>query len=185
MTLGEPDGLRTQTSGPVGRFGIPILEVDGVIPAFGTGIATGPAWGPNVNAPSPTGEPSRLIPYTLQTDDPNIFAGGDAVNGPRSVIEAAANGKKAAQSIDRLINGLPLEPDPDDLFDDLFKTIRVYDPQEEVRVPEKQERIPLTKLTPEERNRNFMEVEQGYSPVEAVAEAERCLRCYRVVTLSV
>ena len=36
-----------------------------------------------------------------------------------------------------------------------------------------------------ERNRNFKEVEQGYSPAEAVAEAERCLRCYRVVTLSV
>jgi formate dehydrogenase (NADP+) beta subunit len=87
--------------------------------------------------------------------------------------------------MDRLINGLPLEPDHDDFFDDLFKVVRVYDPQEEVRVPEKLERLSVSKLTPDERNRNFDEVEQGYSTSEAVAEAERCLRCYRVVTLSV
>ncbi len=183
MTLGEPDASGRRRPVPVAGSEF-ILEVDGVIPALGQ-ESDWACLGPDCQCTLSDWGTVKVNPYTLQTDDPNIFAGGDAVNGPRSVIEAAANGKKAAESIDRLINGLPLEPDQDDLFDSLFKTIRVYDPQEEVRVPEKQERIPLTKLLPEERNRNFMEVEQGYSPAAAVAEAERCLRCYRVVTLSV
>ena len=183
MTLGEPDASGRRRPVPVAGSEF-ILEVDGVIPALGQ-ESDWACLGPDCQCTLSDWGTVKVNPYTLQTDDPDIFAGGDAVNGPRSVIEAAANGRKAAQSIDRLINGLPLEPDQDDLFDDLFKTIRVYDPQEEVRVPEKQNRIPLTKLLPEERNRNFMEVEQGYSPAAAVAEAERCLRCYRVVTLSV
>ena len=183
MTLGEPDdsGRRRPVLLEGSEF---LLEVDGVIPALGQ-ESDWACLGPECQCTLSEWGTVKVNPYTLQTDDPDIFAGGDAVNGPRSVIEAAANGKKAAQSIDRFINGLPLEPDQDDLFDDLFKAIRVYDPREEVRVPEKLERIPLTKLTPDERNQNFKEVEQGYSTVEAVAEAERCLRCYRVVTLSV
>ena len=113
-----------------------LLEVDGVIPALGQ-ESDWACLGPDCQCTLSEWGTVKVNPYTLQTDDPDIFAGGDAVNGPRSVIEAAANGKKAAESIDRLINDLPLEPDQDDLFDDLFKAIRVYDPQEEVRVPEK------------------------------------------------
>jgi NADPH-dependent glutamate synthase beta subunit-like oxidoreductase len=183
MTLGEPDASGRRRPVPVQGSEF-ILEVDGVIPALGQ-ESDWACLGPDCQCTLSDWGTVKVNPYTLQTDEPDIFAGGDAVNGPRSVIEAAANGKKAAQSLDRFINGLPLEPDQDDLFDDLFKAVRVYDPQEEVRVPEKQERIPLTKLPPEERNRSFVEVEQGYSPAQAVAEAERCLRCYRVVTLSV
>ena len=40
-------------------------------------------------------------------------------------------------------------------------------------------------VNPETRKASFEEVEQCFSPAEAVAEAERCLRCYRVVTIAV
>ncbi len=183
MTLGEPDATGRRSPIPVKGSEF-ILEVDGVIPALGQ-ESDWACLGPDCQCSLSEWGTVRVNPYTFQTDDPDIFAGGDAVNGPRSVIEAAANGKKAAQSIDRLINGLPLEPDDDDYFNEFFKSIRVYDPQEEVKVPEKLERLPLSKTAPEDRNRNFDEVEQGYSTAEAVAEAERCLRCYRVVTLDV
>ena len=45
---------------------------------------------------------------TLQTDDPRIFAGGDVVLGARTVIEAVAQGKKAAWSIDAFLRGLDM-----------------------------------------------------------------------------
>jgi NADPH-dependent glutamate synthase beta subunit-like oxidoreductase len=47
----------------------------------------------------------QVDPLTLQSSDPDIFAGGDAVHGPRTVIEAIAHGKQAAISIDRFIRG--------------------------------------------------------------------------------
>ncbi len=46
--------------------------------------------------------------HTFQTDIPNVFAGGDAVNGPSSAIEALAAGRKAAISIDRFLQGKDL-----------------------------------------------------------------------------
>ena len=45
---------------------------------------------------------------TLQTSLPGVFAGGDAMSGPKSVIEAVAAGKCAAESIDRFLNGRDL-----------------------------------------------------------------------------
>jgi NADPH-dependent glutamate synthase beta subunit-like oxidoreductase len=182
MTLGDPDASGRRSPVPVAGSEF-ILEIDGVIPALGQ-ESDWACLGPDCRCTLSDWGTVQVNPYTLQTADPDVFAGGDAVNGPRSVIEAAADGKKAAQSIDRFINGLPLEPDDEDYFSDFFKSVRVYDPQEEVRVPEKLERLPLLKLAPEERNQNFEEVEQGYAAAEAVAEAERCLRCYRVVTLA-
>jgi NADPH-dependent glutamate synthase beta subunit-like oxidoreductase len=43
----------------------------------------------------------RVDPLTLQTQIPWVFAGGDLVTGPRSVVEAVAQGHEAAESIDR------------------------------------------------------------------------------------
>ncbi|NNG06793.1 MAG: FAD-dependent oxidoreductase [Desulfobacteraceae bacterium] len=125
-------------------------------------------------------------PITFQSELKWVFAGGDAVYGPQSVVEAAASGKKAALGIDRFINNLPVEPDEEDYFDQLFRSIKVYDPNEEVKQKvDPAERKRLTKLSPESRVSSFDEVEQGFSSPDAVAEAERCLRCYRVVTLAV
>ena len=47
----------------------------------------------------------KIDPVTLQSDDPDIFAGGDAARGPKTVIEAIADGRQAAISIDRYLSG--------------------------------------------------------------------------------
>jgi dihydropyrimidine dehydrogenase (NAD+) subunit PreT len=47
----------------------------------------------------------RVNPETLQTDNPKFFAGGDCINGGREVVNAAADGKRAARGIHRSIAG--------------------------------------------------------------------------------
>ena len=184
MTLDEPDESGRPRPVPVENSEFSI-EVDGIIPAIGQEsdwACLGPecactlsGWG-TINADF----------HTTQTDDPHIFAGGDAVTGPLSLVGAAASGRKAAMSIARYINGLPVEPAKDDYFHDLFKSIKVYDPNEEIpRKIEPSDRKKPTFQSPESRISNFDEVEHGYSTPNAVSEAERCLRCYRVVVVAV
>ena len=48
-------------------------------------------------------------PITLQTNIPWVFAGGDTVHGPKSVVEAIASGKQAAESIHRYLSGHDLK----------------------------------------------------------------------------
>ena len=68
-------------------------------------------------------------PLTLQSDEPDIFAGGDAVRGPRTVIEAIADGKQASISIDRYLGGLDLRLGRDIKWNPIPKPqIHEYDP---------------------------------------------------------
>lgn len=184
MVLGEPDESGRPRPIPVEGSEF-VIEVDGVIPALGQEsdwacldsgcTCTLSDWGTiNVN------------PFTMRTDDPEIFAGGDAVTGPKSLIEAAANGRKAAISIDRFVNHLPVEPDKDDHFEKLFESIKIYRPDEKIgKKVEVLHRKQPPKLPPETRLSTFDEVEQCFSGADAVAEAERCLRCYYVITVAV
>jgi formate dehydrogenase beta subunit len=88
-------------------------------------------------------------------------------------------------SIDRLINSLPLTYDDNYYFDLLFKQIPAYDPDEKIRKVDPRNRMKTAMLPPETRKHSFDEVEQVFSAQEAVAEAERCLRCYQVATIAV
>ena len=183
MTLGAPDASGRPRPIPIEGSEF-LLEVDGVIPALGQ-ESDWACLGPECVCTLSEWGTMKVNPFTLQTDDPTLFAGGDAVLGPQSLIEATAMGKKAAFAIDRLLNGSPLEVGNENYFDDLFKTVKTYDPNETVKVSEPRDRRQVTKLPPEKRNSCFEEVEKGFSSPEAVAEAERCLRCYRVVTVAV
>jgi len=58
----------------------------------------------------------KADPVTLQTSINNVFAGGDSVTGPKDVINAVAQGKEAAISIDRYLTGINLKagrPEPE------------------------------------------------------------------------
>ena len=107
---------------------------------------------------------------TLATGRPGVFAAGDVVTGPASVIEAIAAGRTAAQSIDRYLGGqgdmdevlaLPQEPRLDEIAE-----------EKEAR-PRKE--VPRRAVA--ERLADSGEVELGYSEELAIAEAGRCLRC--------
>ncbi len=106
---------------------------------------------------------------TLQSDDPDIFAGGDAVRGPRTVIEAIADGKEAALSIDRYIAGQDLRLDRE------VDWKAITHPQKEGVEPSPRAQMP--RLDPHERVKDFKEVQEGFTKEMAVGEARRCISC--------
>ncbi|HIE53392.1 MAG TPA: FAD-dependent oxidoreductase, partial [Armatimonadetes bacterium] len=106
---------------------------------------------------------------TLATGMPGVFAGGDAVLGPSSVVEAVAQGHEAAISIDRYLSGQDL------------KAGRVKPAPVPAEAPPgkltPQAREPMPQVPPDQRIRGFEEVERGFSRAQALAEAQRCLHC--------
>jgi len=107
-------------------------------------------------------------PVTLQTPIDWVFAGGDAFYGPKSVVEAVACGKEAAESIHRFINNIDLAENREKIWD--FK-------KPDVSLELVKKRTPVRCLDPEARECNFLEVSYGYDENEAKIEADRCLKC--------
>ncbi len=111
---------------------------------------------------------------TLLTNREGVFAAGDVVTGPNTVVEAIAAGKRAAVMIARYLAG-------QDLADDFASSNipRVY--IEPGTLPEGEEldsiRVETPRASVEWRKRNFAEVEVSLSPEEASREAHRCMRC--------
>ncbi len=114
-------------------------------------------------------------PQTLQTGRIGVFAGGDVVTGPRSVIEAVANGRRAAASIHGLLSG-SRHPEAE-----LFAAVRRRTP------PEATLRLDLAsrhraRVAPTGRGPNPLAAPAGFDEPTALAEAGRCLRCDAVYT---
>ena len=106
---------------------------------------------------------------TKQTSEDWIFAGGDVATGPSSVIEAVADGEKAAAGIDQFLTG------KDNAFwREEKKNDTAFDPDAEP-VTFERERQPLIPV--ERRQNNFDEVEQPWDEATAIRQAKRCLRC--------
>ena len=113
-------------------------------------------------------------PRSFATSIPGIFAGGDAVSGPATVVQAIAAGNKAAENIDRYLKGLEL-PAPARIMERPTEGIGEFEmPEEDAERPRQKTSI----LAPEVRIHDFREVELGF-PLESIvrAEARRCLRC--------
>ncbi|MEI6157972.1 MAG: FAD-dependent oxidoreductase, partial [Atribacterota bacterium] len=102
----------------------------------------------------------------LETSRKGVFAGGDMVMGPSTLVESIAHGKRAAQSIDAHLTQTEFRIEKN-------HPAPLSIPWKLGRTP----RVPMKKLTGSERSRNFREVELGYSEKEALAEASRCLSC--------
>lgn len=178
MELGQPD-----TSGRCSVYPIEgsehMLDVDFVVPAIGQevdhsflskedGIQIN-RWG-LISADEDT----------LMTDHKGVFAGGDAVTGPATLIEAMAQGARAADSIDDYLTHGRVKFNPEARMSHLLNSIRKMDRQD-VQVPVRhQYRVKVKELDPEVRKRLFEEVEKPISVEEAYKEARRCMRCYRV-----
>ena len=109
---------------------------------------------------------------TLATSAPGLFAGGDVAFGPRNLIEAVANGKRAALSIDDYLRGVKT---------DLVVNLRIEElPTRSYRRAEEYEKCeretpPTISL---DRRTGISEVETGYSEEQARQQAERCLYCH-------
>ncbi len=96
-----------------------------------------------------------------------IFAGGDCVTGPSTVIESIQQGKEAAAEIDKYLGG------DGNVVSKSERERKVSGPILE----EERARIKMPTILLSERKKGFKEVEKGYSLDQAVEEAKRCLRC--------
>lgn len=165
MELGEPDasGRRRPVPIPGSEY---ILDVDTVIAAIGqnvesAGLGVETKW-------------DRVIvdPLTLETSVKGVFAGGDAVIGPASVVEAIGAGIQAAESIHRYLRGLDLREGREQTYLKA-KDIQVIPTSPVKRAP----REHMNELPVAERLNGFKEVELGLTQEQAIAEAQRCLAC--------
>ena len=109
-------------------------------------------------------------PDTLMTTMSGVFAGGDVVRGPNEVVQAIADGKQAAVSIDKYLGGTG------ELNKGRHVVVPLIKDDDEVIIHERfgQKYLPIDR-----RVCSFEEVDQGYHKLNAIAEAMRCLHCDR------
>jgi NADH-quinone oxidoreductase subunit F len=114
---------------------------------------------------------------TCQTSVNWIFAGGDAVLGPASVVDAIAAGEKAAVGIDKLLTGaVPTDARTGEhaFWRQAQPLDTLFDPDAD---PVQYPRSKMQLLPVKKRKNNFQEVEQPWPESVARREAKRCLRC--------
>ncbi|MFC1858251.1 NAD(P)-binding protein [Thermodesulfobacteriota bacterium] len=167
MELGEPDesGRKAPKSVPGSEL---TIQVDAVISALGQ-ESDWACLTPECACQLTDWGTIDVDPVTFQSDDADIFAGGDAVTGPRTVIEAIAGGKEAAVSIDRFIQGVYLHEGRGG------EIALASEFQKEKYHSVKRAEMPM--LKPEDRVNSFEEVQLGLTAEMAVEEAKRCLGC--------
>jgi NADH-quinone oxidoreductase subunit F len=115
----------------------------------------------------------RVDKDTLLTNRPGVFAGGDVVTGPNTVVDAIAAGKKAAMVIARYLRGEALRQIPEK------RLPHIHVPPLEISEGElaQSPRAETPRAPAEYRRRGFDEVEKSLTEDEACREARRCLRC--------
>lgn len=115
-----------------------------------------------------------VSPETLVTNMKGVFAGGDVVTGPGTVINAMSAGKIAAEMIDKYIRGKELVREYK-----LTRPSMYIPPPIETAEKETEEAVrPVVPCLPaNKRIKNFSEVNLNITEEEAVREARRCLRC--------
>jgi len=166
MSLGEPDESGRRRPVPIEGSEF-VIDVDTVIPAVGQY----PDFSFTKGRLKTENQMLIVDPKTFSTNQPGIFAGGDIVTGPATVIEAIAAGMKAATCIDRYIAGDKLECEESEappLVE--FKEMNLS-------MVETKNRTGFGKLSIDERKSNYKEVNHGFTEQEALEEAERCLSC--------
>jgi formate dehydrogenase (NADP+) beta subunit len=110
----------------------------------------------------------KIDPRTLETTMPGVFCGGDLAFGPRIVIEAVADGKRAALAIHESLGGGTVP-----------RAQARFRPIELNRSGDRYDRIPrqAVPVLPITRRSGFREVEEGYTEEQARVEGSRCLWC--------
>jgi formate dehydrogenase (NADP+) beta subunit len=113
----------------------------------------------------------KIDPGTLMTTAAGIFAAGDIAFGPRLIINAVADGKKAAEQIDKYLCGSEWQPKPQ------FVQITVLDHHKMAEEYDEYSRLTVPTI-PLERRTGVSEVETGFTEEQARREASRCLQCW-------
>jgi len=163
--LGEPDASGRRRPVPVEGSEY-IIDSDCIIPAVGQASDLD-----GIDGADRLQERKGRVAVdadTLVTPVEGVYAGGDVASGPASIIDAVADGHRAADSIHRFLMGWKVSA---------HRPPTSREVELRLRAEEQAARIQPMVLPPERRRLIFDEVEQPYTEAEAVAEASRCLRC--------
>ncbi|WP_271628824.1 NAD(P)-binding protein [Caldicellulosiruptor sp. DIB 104C] len=166
MRLGDMDESGRRRPVPIEGAEV-IFEADTIISAIGQKVRVEDVEGLELTRHGTI----KVDEGTYQTSLEGVFAGGDAVTGPKIAIEAIAQGKNAARVIDSYLRG-KLEPIKEPYYvkqEDLTP--------EDFKDRERKPRVPLKVANAEERKNNFREITSTMTEEEAIAEASRCLEC--------
>ncbi|MFA6001032.1 MAG: FAD-dependent oxidoreductase [Thermoleophilia bacterium] len=182
MELGEPDESGRRRPEPV-QGSEYLMELDTIIPAIGQkpkltyidkdGKSDCIFLDEDTGVQCTRRQTIVVNPKTFQTDRQPVFAGGDAVTGAATVVQAINAGKHAARAMDAWLRGenmamyeasLPQMEQPPMIAIPAWR-------------PEKEERQLTHSVGAEERGDNFREVEMGFSENAVMSESRRCLQC--------
>jgi formate dehydrogenase beta subunit len=185
MELGEPDpsGRRRPVAIEGSEFD---LEADVIIPAIGqasdldflasdSGVGVGKRGTITVD------------PITMMTSKPGVFAAGDVVSGPLTVVHGMAGGKRAARMIHEYLTTGSCHPSAEQWMEDLIASIeKDSGVLVTARTPSREGGPrPHRKLDVQERISNFTEVDSGFTHRSSFIEASRCLRCFHLILAAV
>jgi len=166
MELGEPDESGRRRPVPLAGSEFTI-EVDAVLPAIGQSLDDSFITDGDGVTLSARGFIRADINSGL-TEIPFIFAGGDAVSGPATAIEAIAAGKEAAYAMNRYLR-----------YGDITKPEKLEFPEYEVDISDvrRAPRQKMPTLSSDKRVKGFDEIQLGFDEKQSLEEANRCLEC--------
>src|SRR5712691_7401994 len=119
----------------------------------------------------------KVDPKTMRSTNPKVFFGGDAAFGPKNIIWAVAHGHEAAVSIDKMLNGEDIDERPAPAVELISQKMGIHEWSYDNEIAlDKRYRVPLRDKVVALRDIK-MEVELGFDPQLALAEAGRCLNC--------
>jgi formate dehydrogenase major subunit len=179
MALGEPDSSGRRRPVSTGEFFHE--EFDTVIAAISQ-IPDIECFAQEANKPDGKELPltrwqtAAADEATMHSGIANIFAGGDFRRGAATAIEAIADGRIAAETIDRFLSGELMAPMPNKFDSKKAPKLKQMSKDEFAQYAQDPRRV-MPELEPAERSANFEEVETGFSEQTAREEAARCLEC--------
>jgi formate dehydrogenase beta subunit len=115
------------------------------------------------------------------TSRKGIFAAGDCEYGPMTIVNAVGQAKRAASVMSRYVLTGEVSLTDDEIMEDHLRKLRVYNKKEKVTgwlpgLPREHSQI----VDVDDRKYNNVEVNLGFTQEEALAEADRCMRCYYI-----
>ena len=173
MELGEPDRSGRRRPVPVEGSNF-VIAADTIISAVGQSTDTGFLYNDLPLRLNKWGDVD-IDGFSMQTSEVKVFAGGDCVTGPATVIEAIAAGRRAAAAIDEFVTQGYVRPGTEDYtcsrgsLEDL--------PRDEFSAFPRLPRAHGAELDVADRFDGFPEVEFALTEEQARAEAARCLTC--------
>ncbi|MBI5251429.1 MAG: FAD-dependent oxidoreductase [Desulfomonile tiedjei] len=185
MELGDPDPSGRRRPVPVegSQFD---LAGDTLIPAIGQ-IADLDWLSPDDRIQFTRKGAIKVDPASMMTSRPGVFAAGDAVSGPLTVVHGLAGGKRAAHMIHQYVTTGSCSVTEQQWMNDLIASIeKDFGVLVTARSPNREGgKVVRKKQDANERITNFLEVDSGFTQRGSFIEASRCLRCFHVILAAV